>query len=301
MLVMGLAMLGVYSIKTSSYWSQWVNQSINRLPLNKPWGLIVMGGLSALLLGPCITPPLIAALTWVAAQQDIFLGAFGFYLLGVGLGLPLLLIAVLGQKYLPQSGAWLYDIHRILAWVLFASAIWMLRPIISIEVSYGLWGLWWLSMLWVMWRPNIGYVLSMLALLGALVGWQAFQRPFSSFQQTPISIMSTKEWKNWLAQQDLQNQNIIWVDVTADWCVNCADFSAWLDQKEVRDYILQHKIQVIKLDMTHNTPEDQAWLKHYRLFGPPALLVLDKKGQEIARVVQAKELQQLLFLEKVKP
>ena len=302
MFLMGLSMLGWFSVRTSSRWSQAIDALIRRLPRERWWGLFLMGVGSALLLGPCITPPLVAALLWVAEQKNLVMGALSFYILGLGLGLPLLLMAVLGQRFLPKAGPWLNDIHRILAWALFGSALLILSSLLARQWMHLLWLFWLVGVVYQFWRPtNFWRKLILIGVALSLLSWRLWphvggQEALWGTQAKASAWLEARSeaWPEVLQRAHAEGKKALWVDVTADWCVNCVDFQRWLLQDKVQRYVQEQHIQVIKLDITANTKHDAAWLKKYRLFGPPALLVLDEKGQELKRIIQARHLPKLL-------
>ncbi len=197
------------------------------------FGVAMMGVLSALVVSPCVTPPLIGALIYIAESGNVALGGSALFMLGLGMGVPLILFSVFGMHALPKQGAWLRGIKILFAVLLFALALSLVTRATP-EIST---------------TPKFDY----------------------------ISVQTIQEVETQI-QQAAKEQKPVILDFYADWCVSCKNMenTVFTDPK-VQALLKQAKF--LKIDVTKNTPEDKALLKHYNIYGPPALLFFSKTGQ----------------------
>jgi thiol:disulfide interchange protein DsbD len=205
---------------------------------------LIMGMLAALLIGPCVTPPLAAILLMIADAGSIALGAMLLFFLTLGMGLPLILLAVGAGQLLPRSGPWLARVKYLFAILLLLLAAWFV----------------WLSL------P------------------QAYQQRMI---QTSTAQPSSKTMPFILIQDIAQlNQYLsntrtpVMLDFYADWCISCKEMELLTFTDPSVRQSLAH-MQLLKIDMTDNTPAHQTLLQHFDLFGPPAILFFNSDGEEI--------------------
>ena len=211
---------------------------------------LIMGMLAALLVGPCVTPPLAAILLMIAHAGSIALGAMLLFFLTLGMGLPLILLAVGAGQLLPRSGPWLARVKYLFAILLLLLAGWFV----------------WLSL------PKTSQ---------QRITQTSTIQP--SHNTSPfILIQDIKQLKQYLSNTRLP----VMLDFYADWCMSCKEMELLtFTDPGVRQSL--EKMQLLKIDMTDNTPEHQILLKHFDLFGPPAILFFNSAGKEIpdARII----------------
>lgn len=289
--VFALNLFGLFEIKLP-------HALVNRLDrvhsLQKGGSLVgagVMGMISALLVGPCMTAPLAGALLFISQTQSQWQGALLLFTLGFGMGTPLLLASVLGARILPKAGQWMHQIKVIFAFIMLALALYFIRPLISEA--------------WIQWLglglglSFIGYVITrligqktqfkwlyILALITvvpylAYTQYQHSQRFFvehSSTQATWHVAKTADEFQQLLARAPAE-QGII-IDVYADWCVACQP----IEQRVLKSAQVQQDLApyfLIKLDLSHYNATHQALLNQWDILGPPTYLFLNPKQQEI--------------------
>ncbi len=104
-------------------------------------GIAIMGFLSALIVGPCVAPPLAGALVYIGQTGDAFLGGAALFVMSIGMGAPLLLIGLGAGKYMPKPGGWMDSVSKIFGIVMLAVAIWMLDRVLPATLIMYLWAI----------------------------------------------------------------------------------------------------------------------------------------------------------------
>jgi len=269
----------------------------------------VMGFLSALIVGPCVTAPLIAALVYIAQTKDVVLGGMSLFALGLGMGTPLLIIGTSAGKILPRAGAWMDSVKAGFGILMLAMAIWMLDRILPFEIIAVLTGILVIfsaiymgaldplteaSTGWKRFFKASGLVLiiyGVTLLLGAASGNASLFKPLKGFTGGGIAqisaepqhlvfkrIKSVNDLENALASAKQQNQSVM-LDFYADWCISCKEMehNTFTDKsviESMKDTLL------IQADVTLDDEQDKALNKRFGLYGPPAIIFFDKEGNE---------------------
>ncbi|OED43221.1 hypothetical protein ACH42_10660 [Endozoicomonas sp. (ex Bugula neritina AB1)] len=291
-------------------------------------GALLMGILSALVVSPCVSAPLAGALIYIGATGDALLGGLSLFALGLGMGLPLLLIGIGGRHLLPKAGLWMDSVKIFFGFLLLAVAIWMLERIIPGSITLLLWG----SLLiaagiklgalhfqsrqgWQIATQALGWVLLIYGgclIVGAAKGNTDPLKPLANPLNPNHSVTTGNAYftkinsipeLNQLLNAAKKQQKPVMIDVYADWCLSCKIMERTVFPAPDVQPLLS-AFQLIKLDTTDNTREHQAWLDSYQLFGPPALLFFDGNGQELSHIRSIGEINAetlITKLEQVKP
>lgn len=201
-------------------------------------GVASMGVLSALVVSPCVTPPLIGALIYIAESGNVALGAGALLMLGLGMGVPLILLAVFGMHILPKQGPWLNGIKMIFALLLFALAIHLILRALPNEM------------------PDIH---------------------MSSTPAFDYTLVKNVEDVNAQIQKASAQQQAVILDFYADWCVSCVKMEKTVFVDSHVQALLKD-ILFLKADVTANDEEDKALLQHFAVYGPPAILFFAPDG-----------------------
>lgn len=256
-------------------------------------GAFLMGVLSTLILSPCVTPPLVAALGFISQSGNATLGGVALFAMGIGMGAPLLLIGALGTRVLPKSGDWMNTIKNIMGLFLLAVAIFMLARILPGIISMMLWAA--LCIGAGIYFGGLKKIIGVLFFMyGVLLFVNAYQgntnplRPFSVFEKThlpSLSFQSVQSVSDVNAALNAAGNKIVMLDFSADWCIAC---------KELETITFQHaavqtqmkKMILLRADITKNSADNQMLMQHYDVIAPPTILFF-KNGEEIknARVV----------------
>ena len=267
-------------------------------------GALLMGVLSALVVSPCVSAPLAGALIYIGTTGDALLGGLSLFALGLGMGLPLLLIGIGGRQLLPKAGQWMDSVKIFFGFLLLSVAVWMLERIIPGPITLLLWG----SLLigagvklgalnlkpkqgWSVVFQSTGIIVlvyGVCLIVGAAMGNTNPLKPLAIPSSTgkltsPDNLAFTKTDSvtelNKLLNDARQNQQPVMVDVYADWCLSCKVMERNVFPDSSVTPLLK-ELQLIKLDITLNTHQHQQWLNNYQLFGPPALLFFNASGAE---------------------
>lgn len=304
--LLALSMFGLYELQLPSSWQTRLAGFSNRQRSGSLAGVAVMGVLSALIVGPCVAPPLAAAVLYIGQSRDPVFGGAALFALSLGMGVPLLVIGTAAGRFLPRAGAWM-DVVKAFFGVLFLGlAIWMLSRILEPRWILALTG----ALLVgcgvflgaLSWQPTgasgwrrLGQVLGLIALLigaceliGAAAGSRDLLRPLAGViggTHVEAKTLAFRPVKN---LDDVQRAvaaaaavgQTAMLDFYADWCVSCKEmealtFSNPQVQRALEGFVL------LRADVTANDATDQALLKHYGLFGPPATLFFDRHGDQV--------------------
>lgn len=254
-------------------------------------GAAVMGMISALLVGPCMTAPLAGALLFISQTQNQWQGALLLFTLGFGMGLPLLLASILGAKALPKAGLWMNQIKVLFAFLMLALALYFIRPLLSESWMQGLSLLLGLSFIAyalyrALWQqsPLRPLYLVILLLVVPYVFYSQYQQSQRFFveqgqQQMQWHVAQTAaEFQQILAQAP--KDRAIVIDVYADWCVACQPIEhRILKSAQVQQALSPYTL--IKLDLSHYDASHQQLLNQWDILGPPTYLFLTPQQQEV--------------------
>ena len=303
--VFGAAMFGVISIQIPATLSRRLD-SISRHQKGGTYsGVFVMGILSALIVGPCVAPPLAAALTLVSQADSLIVGAASLFFMGLGMGVPLIALGASASYILPKAGPWMRQINELFGIVFFGVGIWFLGRIVSSVFVFSLWAILGLMFLyWVMLRAGliskivpagvnkwVTFVLAF-SLIAILYFWFVHTDGLGGTNSQPESEGSRSQFsENYLLISDaddlkqklstIQDDRIAMLELYADWCIECIRLEKnVLSHPEVLARL--SNVELLRIDLTKNTPENQSFLEEFGLFGPPALLFFSQ-GQEDTR------------------
>jgi len=309
---LAFSMFGFYSIQMPASIQSWLSNFSNKQEGGSLHGAIFMGAASALIIGPCAGPVIIGALAYVATESDPLLGFLAMYILGNGLGLPLLAVGTLGGHVLPKAGTWMDTVKAGAGVVLLAIAILFLERISFISSTFIM--LLWASFFiiigvymgaldaikegasgWFRFWKGLGVVLiiyGVIVMLGGVTGARNFNDPLhgSSFTMGGGNAVEKKHltFKRIKTEQDLKNEiaaakaagKFIMLDFYADWCTYCKQFEDYVfTNKEVQN--LLKDFVLLQADVTANDEQDQNLNKFTSVQAPPAILFFGKDGKEI--------------------
>ncbi|WP_175999249.1 protein-disulfide reductase DsbD [Burkholderia stabilis] len=274
-----------------------------------------MGALSALVVGACMTAPLFAVLAFIAHTGNALLGGAALFAMGLGLGVPLLIVGIGAGTVLPRAGAWMDGVKVFFGIVLLAAALWIVWPVLAGSLKMVLAALWLLiaAAALGLFTPNAGAV-SIWRRLGRGVGaalaiWAATLLVGLAAGSTdpvkPLAVLVARTVASGgaaaTAGQDgpafasvrssgeldallKTSGQPVMLDFYADWCVSCKEMEH-LTFTDARVQARLAQLHLVRADVTANNPDDQALLKRFNLFGPPGIIFFDRNGNEIGRVV----------------
>lgn len=301
--LLGVALLMGYSLQLPASFQSWLQEKTGRLKGGQFVPVLVMGVLSALLLGPCVAPPLAGALLYIGQSGDAVLGGAALFLLALGMGLPLVLFAAGAGAALPKAGAWMSWVSAAFGFVLLAVAVWTITPVTPVWLIMAMWALLAsmvaaalfhgaVSMATMGTRGKVlsktfGLMFSLLALIylmGLFSGSSSLLQPLAGLGGAGSGSLSGSVATSMQGKPDFEkvssddvvaliaaSKQPVMLDFYADWCVSCKEFELFtLTDANVKDKL--KGVRLVQVDVTDSTADDRALLKQFNLFGPPAIL-----------------------------
>jgi thiol:disulfide interchange protein DsbD len=302
--LLSLSMFGLYELQLPSAWQSKLTGASNRLHGGHLSGVFAMGALSAVIMGPCVAAPLAGALLYIGQTHDAVLGGVALFALAMGMGAPLLLIGTSAGALLPKAGAWMESVKKFFGMMLLALAIWIVQPLLPMGVQMLLWAallifsgvyLRALDALpqnaggWHRLFKGFGLIALLLGvayLVGALSGARDLLRPLGNIGRVEAQAPATLQFSRIADAADLDRRlaeargQAVMLDFYADWCISCKE----MERFTFADAAVQARLKpvlLLKADVTANSDADQALLKRFGLYGPPAILFFDAQGKEL--------------------
>ncbi|CAG8865481.1 Thiol:disulfide interchange protein DsbD [Pseudomonas fluorescens] len=299
--LLALPMFGAFELQLPMALRDRLNRAGEGTQGGSLYGAGLLGALSGLLMGPCMTAPLAGALLFIAQSGDVLQGALVLFSLGLGMGVPLLLLVTLGNRYLPRPGAWMDRVKGLFGFVFLGMALYTLRSTLAPSLFLGLAGAWLIALAWASWPalqrlqalralPLLGALWGGLLLVGAAAGGSDPWQPLQPFAAGPASAQPTQAHDAFITvsepealQRELdaakaRNQWVL-LDYYADWCVSCK-----VMEKQVfaRDDVQAGLagVHLLRLDVTSDTAASRALLQRYQVPGPPSLIWIGPGGDE---------------------
>ena len=288
-IVLALSMFGLFSLQLPSALQTRLTLMSNRQQGGSPGGVFVMGAIAGLICSPCTTAPLSAILLYIAQSGNMWLGGGTLYLYALGMGLPLILVTVFGNRLLPKSGPWMETVKTAFGFVILALPVFLLERIIGDVWGMRLWAM--LGVAFFCWafitslaakKPWMRLV-QILLLAAALVSvrplqdW-AFGTPAGQTQAhlNFIQIKNVDELNSALAQA---KGKPVMLDLYADWCVACKEFEKYTFSDPQVQGALKETV-LLQANVTANSTADKALLKQLNVLGLPTILFFNEQGQE---------------------
>ncbi|MCG3702019.1 protein-disulfide reductase DsbD [Aliarcobacter butzleri] len=293
---LAFSMFGYFEIRLPQAIQNRVNKTTDGKEKQGILGIAIMGFLSALIVGPCVAPPLAGALVYIGQTGDAILGGLALFVMSLGMGVPLLLIGLGAGKFMPKPGGWMESITRIFGIVMLGVAIWLLDRVLNATIIMYLWALLLLgSAIYLKIYQHILtqlitvviFILGAVLFVGAISGATNPLNPLEKFTSSKMTQVFDeklifKKIKN-IQELELAIKNSnkpVMLDFWASWCVSCKE----LEEITFQDEQVINKLQeftLLKADVTENNDEDKALQKKFGVVGPPALIFWDKDKNEI--------------------
>ena len=295
--LLALSMFGVFTLQLPSSLQTKLTQFSQQQKSGAFFGVFVMGAIAGLVASPCTSAPLSGALLYVAQSGDFVIGALTLYLLALGMGLPLILITVFGNKILPKSGAWMENVKTAFGFVMLALPIFLISRIIPSIWEPRLWAL--LGVSFFIWlatqmRSNgIGLFFRIVFFVAAMVSAQPLQNwVWQENAATSQAANTQSAVQNSLVFQQISNYDelqtvlkqhpnkMAMLDLYADWCVACKEF----EHKTFADPQVQTALSdvlLLRVDMTNNSESNRTLMKALAVTGLPTIIFFNQQGEEI--------------------
>ena len=292
--LLALSMFGLFTLQLPSSLQTKLSLLSQQQKAGAFGGVFLMGMIAGLVASPCTSAPLSGALLYVAQSGDLFTGAITLYLLALGMGVPLILITLFGNKILPKSGMWMETVKKLFGFVMLALPVFLISRILPDEWTPRLWAM--LGTAFFIWfafqmpKNGTGWVFRIFFLVAAMISVKPLQAWVWGEGSVPSAVenkaVSHVEFKKVGSEAELQqalsenNKSLVMLDLYADWCVACKEFEkeTFSDpsvQKAFGDMLL------LQVDMTKNSEENRALMTKYKVLGLPTILFFNRDGKEI--------------------
>lgn len=293
---LALSMFGLYSLQLPSSVQTWLNNVSNKQQGGSSLGVFAMGAISGLVCSPCTTAPLSGALLYVAQSGDLVTGGVALYALALGMGIPLMLVAVFGNKLLPKAGNWMDRVKTLFGFVLLAAPIFLLERILPEVWATGLWSVLGLAAFgWLYhvknslpfggWKQSVVGIAAVLGLfasaqpaLNYYFGNSASEQKQSQIEFIRIENVTQLEQQLALAKQAGKP---VMLDFYADWCVACKEFEKYTFHQQDVESRLKNFV-LLQADVTRNQPQDIELLKEMNVLGLPTIEFWDANGESVS-------------------
>ncbi len=304
--ILSLSMFGFYELQLPNSIQSKFNDASSKVKGGSTFGAFTMGALSAVIVGPCVAPPLAGALLYISQSHNVVLGGSALFAMALGIGVPLMLVGTSAGALLPRAGGWMDAVKKVFGVLLLGVVIWLVMPVLPITATMLLIGgllvmcAIYLSAIDPLPQGASGIlrfgkgagVLSLIAgtamLVGALSGGRDLLQPLGGFKMANAASPANKQlnFKRVANVAELDNHlraangRPVVLDFYADWCVSCKE----MEHNTFSDGQVQAKLKgaiLLQADVTSNSDEQGELLKRFGLFGPPGIVFFDPKGTEL--------------------
>ncbi len=329
-----LAMFGLFEMRLPQFISDPLNKLSGKTSGGSVFGAALLGIFSSLLVSPCVSAPLAAALLYISASGDAWGGGLKLLALGLGMGAPLVLFATGGGSILPKSGAWMVTVRNGFGVLLLAVALWLLDRVLPGNLILALWGALAAGIAIQLGTLEFGaksalqkmaQLLGLAFLVYALSAWvgalQGQSNPLQPLTQVGGDsnlnannsnagvannnvTSATSAWST-ISEVDLLERHLADAKqagqpVVLDWCISCKVIERnVLQHPQVRELFTQGNYRLLRLDITENTSEQRALLNQYKLFGPPVIQFFAEDGIELEQLRVVGEIDATEFIERL--
>ena len=303
-----LSMFGVYELQLPHRFTGGVNQATQKLPAGRVFSVFAMGGLSALIVSPCVAAPLAGALLYLSQTRDVWLGGAALFALAAGMSVPLLVLGLSAGTLLPKAGPWMESVKYFFGLLLLAVALWTVQPVLAPVVAQALWGALLVGLAallglfhgaephaprtWLRKSAALAAVVFGLAqFIGAAAGGTDPLKPLGGLvagrnaaaEALPGAVGGV-QFRKVASVEELDGLlrsagKPVMLDFYADWCVSCKE----MERYTFSDARVQARLAgalLLKADVTANSAADRELLKRFKLFGPPGTIFFNAQGEE---------------------
>ncbi|MUK68208.1 protein-disulfide reductase DsbD [Aliivibrio fischeri] len=295
--LLALSMFGAYTIQLPSSIQTKLNDISNQQQGGNLGGVFAMGAISGLVCSPCTTAPLSGALLYVAKSGDLLTGAIALYALAIGMGIPLILAAVFGNKLLPKAGVWMTHVKTLFGFILLAVPVFLLERILPHDVTPFIWSALGIAAFgWLYhvkatmpqsWKTSIVGIVAILGIVGsaipvidAISGKSNTEITTNTQTVTFKKINNINELNQELEIAKAQGKPVM-LDFYADWCVACKEFEKYTFHNEKVEPVLSEFV-LLQADVTKNSPADIELLQQLKVLGLPTIDFWNANGEYLS-------------------
>ena len=308
-IALSFSMFGFYELQMPASIQSKITQISNSQKGGTLTGVAIMGFLSALIVGPCVTAPLVGALIYIAETGDAVLGGLALFALSMGMGAPLLAIGASAGKLLPKAGAWMDAVKAVFGVMLLALGIWMLERVAPAVLTMALWAaLLIVSAVYMgaidalpegasgwrkLWKGSglLLLVYGIVLIIGLASGGRDVFHPLKGIAVSGNTATEQSSHLNFkqikgvdglnaaLAEARAEGKTVM-LDFYADWCISCKEMEAFTFTDPAVQQALAGTV-LLQADVTPNDEQDKALYKHFGIIGPPSIMFFDSNGNEL--------------------
>ncbi|MUJ21132.1 protein-disulfide reductase DsbD [Aliivibrio fischeri] len=295
--LLALSMFGAYNIQLPSSIQTKLNDISNQQQGGNLGGVFAMGAISGLVCSPCTTAPLSGALLYVAKSGDLLTGAIALYALAIGMGIPLILAAVFGNKLLPKAGVWMTHVKTLFGFILLAVPVFLLERILPHDITPFVWSALGIAAFgWLYhvkatmpqsWKTSIVGIVAILGIVGsaipvidAISGKSNTEITTKTQTVTFKKITNINELNQELEIAKAQGKPVM-LDFYADWCVACKEFEKYTFHNEKVEPVLSEFV-LLQADVTKNSPTDIELLQQLKVLGLPTIDFWNANGEYLS-------------------
>ncbi len=309
LVLLACSSFGLFNLQVPPAWQTRLQQLAGLPAAGRLGATWLIGLISAWIAGPCVTPALAGAMLYITRTGDVMLGAGALFALGLGMGMPLLTMALLGERWLPRSGPWMRGVNHAIGLLLLGGAVLLVQRILP---SWGI------SLVTLLWLMALGVLLlrhlpakvamgTISAVMSGIVLWQwpipdSLSPPGIPAQyhaSSRFAAIDNLEQLQRALQQAAQEKRAVMLDIYADWCTACQT----MERRVFADATVHRALGDVvwlRSDITANTPAHRALLQRLGVIGPPTVLFFTP-GQQNAPQRLVGELNKDAFLRRVQP
>ncbi len=286
-----LAMFDFYQLGLPQPITEKINHLINKLKTQHVGSTFVLGFLSALILSPCVAPPLAASILYISQTENYIFGGMALFSLSLGMSLPLFIVGFSLGQFLPKPGAWMNYIKKLMGFALLAMAIYIARPLMSDFLFYLLlllnlfialiFSFYQKDLIQSISKKSIIFLVAILAIMsGYLIhsAWHQYSNASTYDRHVFFNQVGTVAELETALNTVKEKPTLI--DFYADWCVACLEYEKYTFQ-DAKVSALMQDFYRIQIDVTENNLEHKNLLNQFNLFGPPAIIFFNKQGKHL--------------------
>jgi thiol:disulfide interchange protein DsbD len=305
---LAISLFGYYEIQLPSKWQTKINSVSDDAQGSGILGTVIMGFLSAFIIGPCVAPPLAGAVIFISQTGDALLGGIALFAMSMGMGLPLLLVGAGAGKFMPRPGGWMTVVSQTFGVVMLALSIFMLGKVVSAEFTMLLWSLYFMGIAFYMGvfdnssaRAGMkklfqlfaftSLVYGVILFVGFLTNAKSMLHPLENFTSAKVvQGVASSEAKHLEAKAGYSIAKLqaeveasvkpVVVDFRKKSCASCDELEEFTFPNPAVQAELK-RFTFITIDVTENTDDEQALMKKYGAFGTPSILFFDKDNKAL--------------------
>jgi len=301
---LAISLFGYYEMQLPAKWQTKINSVSDNAQGSGIIGTVIMGFLSAFIIGPCVAPPLAGAVIFISQTGDALLGGVALFAMSMGMGLPLLLVGAGAGKFMPRPGGWMTTVSQTFGVVMLALAIFMLGKVVYPGVTMFLWSALFMGTALYMGvfdnsssRHGIKKMIQLLAFvsliygaslfIGLISGSRSILHPFDTFTSGKAVNSTLQDSEKHIAkngytidklQKEVEaSDKLVIVDFRKKSCASCDELETFTfpDPAVIEEL---KRFTLITVDVTDNTDEEKALMKKYSAFGTPSIIFFDKNN-----------------------